>query len=412
MNLKYNKTLVIGIGIFTLSLALLVFIGGDHLTAAPPDAPPGLLRAIEVQEANTPDLMANRDVIGTAVGLDKQGIPVIRVFATSTQVRGIPRSIDGVPVAVSITDEFYAVPGPNCDRDGDGFLKNSGKCGGDDCNDNNPNINPGVDEVCGDGIDNNCNGSVDEGCLVNPTPTPSPSPTPTPSPTASCKPYERCARPVPIGVSTGHPNITAGTISCRVKKGSNVYAMSNNHVYADENRASIGDNVLQPGPYDGGINPADAIGKLSDFQFISFCTSSCPDNTIDAAIALSSTANLGNSTLPDGYGTPKSTTVTPQVNMAVMKYGRTTGLTAGKVYAINATVNVGYDSGVARFVKQIVITPGKFSAGGDSGSLIVENGGTDDRKPVGLLFAGSSLYTIANPIDPVLSRFGVTIDGQ
>jgi len=32
--------------------------------------------------------------------------------------------------------------------------------------------------------------------------------------------------------------------------------------------------------------------------------------------------------------------------------------------------------------------------------------------PVGLLFAGSSVITIANPIGLVLGRFGVTIDGQ
>jgi hypothetical protein len=66
-----------------------------------------------------------------------------------------------------------------------------------------------------------------------------------------------------------------------------------------------------------------------------------------------------------------------------------------------------------------------FSAGGDSGSLIVvANAGKgkgkpkpeseDALKPVGLLFAGSfnGLYTFANPIDDVLSRFGVTIDGD
>lgn len=33
-----------------------------------------------------------------------------------------------------------------------------------DCNDNNASIKPGVTEVCGDGIDNNCNGQTDEGC--------------------------------------------------------------------------------------------------------------------------------------------------------------------------------------------------------------------------------------------------------
>ena len=53
------------------------------------------------------------------------------------------------------------------------------------------------------------------------------------------------------------------------------------------------------------------------------------------------------------------------------------------------------------------ITPGSFSAGGDSGSGIVTVGGLN---PVALLFAGSSSYTITNPIDDVLSAFGVTID--
>ncbi len=215
-------------------------------------------------------------------------------------------------------------------------------------------------------------------------------------------------RPAPIGVSTGHPNITAGTIGCRVKdaKG-NVYALSNNHVYADENKASIGDNVLQPGPYDGGENPRDAIGTLADFEPIVFSTSA--SNTIDAAIALSSTANLGNATPDDGYGTPNSTTAEVYVNQRVQKYGRTTGLTSGRIAGVNATVNVGYDSGTARFVSQIVIRGGGFSAGGDSGSLIVTQSGNN---PVGLLFAGSSSMTVANPIDAVLSRFGVTVDGQ
>ena len=34
-----------------------------------------------------------------------------------------------------------------------------------DCNDDAPTINPSAQEVCGDGIDNNCNGEIDEGCL-------------------------------------------------------------------------------------------------------------------------------------------------------------------------------------------------------------------------------------------------------
>jgi hypothetical protein len=86
------------------------------------------------------------------------------------------------------------------------------------------------------------------------------------------------------------------------------------------------------------------------------------------------------------------------------------------VYLVSTIVNVNYGTPqnpkYARFVDQILITPGTFSGGGDSGSLVVCDGGADDRKPVGLLFAGSSSYTVANPIDAVLDRFGVAIDGE
>mgnify|MGYP005846652923 CR=1 FL=1 len=49
------------------------------------------------------------------------------------------------------------------DTDGDGY-KDS-KWGGDDCNDDNPNIRPGAsDNIC-NGIDDNCNGTIDEGVI-------------------------------------------------------------------------------------------------------------------------------------------------------------------------------------------------------------------------------------------------------
>jgi hypothetical protein len=104
--------------------------------------------------------------------------------------------------------------------------------------------------------------------------------------------------------------------------------------------------------------------------------------------------------------------VEASLGMKVQKYGRTTGHTVGRVTGINAVVDVNYRTGSARFEGQIIITDGSFSTGGDSGSLVVSKGLlAADRRPVGLLFAGSPSNTIANPIDLVLDRFGVTVDG-
>ncbi|MCB0304759.1 MAG: serine protease [Calditrichaeota bacterium] len=215
-------------------------------------------------------------------------------------------------------------------------------------------------------------------------------------------------RPAPNGVSLGHFNITAGTLGCLVQNGGNTYILSNNHVMADENQANNNDNILQPGPYDGGSNPGDQIASLSNYVPIVFSTSA--NNTVDAAIA-SVNSNDVTGESPD-YGPPRTATVAAAVNMRVMKSGRTTGFTKGRVQGINATVNVGYSSGTARFVGQIVIGGGGFSSGGDSGSLIVVEKGGDARKPVGLLFAGGGGTTIANPINNVLSAFGVSIVGN
>jgi len=63
---------------------------------------------------------------------------------------------------------------------------------------------------------------------------------------------------------------------------------------------------------------------------------------------------------------------------------------------------------VVQFTEQILIvgTGGSFSQPGDSGSLIVDR---KSKRPVGLLFAGSSSHTIANHIEDVVQALGVTI---
>lgn len=349
-----------------LGLLLVLAVPPAFARVFPVD-PVGLQVAIAAQERHTDALMGMEGVVGTAVGARLDGKPVIKIYTEAAGVAGLPRMLDGVPVVVEVTGKIFARP--------------KGPCSGP------PSQRPPECDSGGGG------GGGDTGTTTN---------------LCDGDPTARCERPVPIGVSTGHPAITAGTICCRVTDGDNVYALSNNHVYADENKAGIGDAVIQPGAYDGGSSPADDIGTLAEFSPIDF---SGGNNTIDAAIALSSLGDLGNATPSDGYGTPKSDPVQAAVGMRVRKYGRTTGQTNGRIDAINATVNVGYDSGVARFVGQIIIRPGGFSAGGDSGSLIVARGGSNDGKPVGLLFAGSSIFTVANPIGAVLDHFGVRVDG-
>jgi hypothetical protein len=60
---------------------------------------------------------------------------------------------DGIDQNCSGSDQVCP-PAPE-DLDGDGYIE-------DDCNDNNFNIHPGANELC-DGVDNDCDGAVDEG---------------------------------------------------------------------------------------------------------------------------------------------------------------------------------------------------------------------------------------------------------
>ena len=236
--------------------------------------------------------------------------------------------------------------------------------------------------------------------------------------TARCGSTTDDCDPAPLGVSIGHPGITAGTLGALVTDGTNVFILSNNHVLANSNKAAIGDSALQPGPFDGGTDPGDSIGTLHQFVPLNFNSGA---NSVDAAIALTNesvTTNGTLSSLPGSYGTPTTTPIGATVNMPVQKCGRTTGCTQGTVTEISLDVSVCYETAgpfrcktSALFENQIAISDGSFSAGGDSGSLIVDTAGDPD--PVGLLFAGSSTRTIANHIGDVLGSLNVTMyDGN
>lgn len=325
-----------------------------------------LALALAAMEDHKVDLLSIPGVVGTAIGLAPNGQSVVKVYLANGASVGIPAALDGVPTVNEVTGKFYS-------------------------------LDPGVAPTA-------LWEATSEWGKLNP---------------ANAEEVNRKAhfpRPVPIGVSSGQKDVTAGTIGARVTNGSEVFALSNNHVFANSNRANVGDAILQPGSLDGGRNPTDAIGTLADFETIEFCQSSfsCPVNRIDAAIANVTPESLGNSTPSTGYGTPRTEAMMATLMTRVQKFGRTTGLTSGRVSGIFATVNVDYRVGIARFEDQIIVSgsSGEFSAPGDSGSLVVAEGGDSDRRPVGLLFGGSRLTTIISPIDFVLDRFDVEIDGE
>ncbi len=60
-------------------------------------------------------------------------------------------------------------PCPGADDDGDGYEDEDTACGGDDCGDDNADVNPGHVEVPANGLDDNCNGQVDEPVYCTPT---------------------------------------------------------------------------------------------------------------------------------------------------------------------------------------------------------------------------------------------------
>lgn len=218
-------------------------------------------------------------------------------------------------------------------------------------------------------------------------------------------PFKGRYRPAPCGVSIGHYRITAGTFGCLVRRGRSLFILSNNHVLANSNNARIGDPIVQPGPTDGGRVPSHVIAKLSHWVPIQF---GGPLNDVDCAMAQTSPQLVKATNI--AYGRFSPTPIPCRPRLVVKKGGRTTQFTRGWITDCNATLRVNYGtSGIAVFRNQIVIrslTTSPFSAGGDSGSLIVSDVG---NRPVGLLFAGSSSHTIANPITTVLTKLGVSI---
>jgi hypothetical protein len=240
-----------------------------------------------------------------------------------------------------------------------------------------------------------------------------------------CNQQSYQTRATSLGVSGSNinsikiPYCCTGTLGSLVQDTSGTqYVLSNNHVLArtssTSGQASFGEGTMQPGLADNSCikNSGDDVANLNAWVPLSFTRGTT--NTVDAATAavISGDVNTSGSIL--NVGTIGGVYTGSPLGLPVQKMGRTTCLTSGTVGAVNVTVSVRYpnqcnaaSSGTATFVNQIAINSSTFSAGGDSGSLIVTTGSCP--LAVGLLFAGSSTMTIANPIGPVLSRLGASM---
>lgn len=328
-------------------------VQGSDTDALPSKLQQRVLEVMAVQDRHTQQLMQLPDVVGTATGLDAAGAVVIKVY-TERQVAAssLPAELDGVPVVQEVTGRIVAFKGPG--------------------------------------------GGVSHTALQTP--------------------------PIQLGTSGGwrfdlaNGFCCGGTLGSLVQVGGTQYILSNYHVFRSDivnggngRVATNGDPIIQPGLIDVGCVAGNAqnVATLAG-------SASLPGSNVDAAIA----AVIPGMVRTDGaileIGTLSSQTVAASINQKVKKSGRTTGLSRSSVDGLNATVSVAYDNecaGGAAFTKtysgQIIIVNhgSRFLAGGDSGSLMVEDVSTDPRA-VGLLYAGSSSIAVANPIGQVLSWIG------
>ena len=216
-------------------------------------------------------------------------------------------------------------------------------------------------------------------------------------------------RPLFPGLSVAHPTVSAGTLGGFVRVGGRLAVLSNNHVLAAADAASVGDPVLQPGPADGGDPATDRVATLTAFERF---TADGRANLVDAAVAVvDAEVPLEPGRLPGGpLGAEPLQVDDLEPDEQVEKVGRTTGHTVGRVSAVEVDgVAIQYDRTIYTFDDQVELdgVTGSFSAGGDSGSVIWRSA---DRAPLGLLFAGSETggragggVTFANPLATVLS---------
>jgi hypothetical protein len=232
--------------------------------------------------------------------------------------------------------------------------------------------------------------------------------------------------PVKLGTSGGNANDTStqgnllyccgGTLGSLLQRNGTYYLLSNNHVLARSDSASIGDPITQPGLIDANCSTAGTttVGNLTQYVNLE-----AAGTNVDAAIAqiVSGTVDTSGSILSLGSTATGSTAdagpphagngIAANIGEAVAKSGRSSSLTCSTVDAIEIQTSVSYQKGCntgsnfdVTYTGQVSVAGGTFSAAGDSGSLIVDEHTAD---PVALLYGGSDTDTVGNPVADVLT---------
>jgi hypothetical protein len=234
----------------------------------------------------------------------------------------------------------------------------------------------------------------------------------------------------------------SGTLGALVEDASKrQYLLSNNHVLARSDHASVGDAIIQPGLIDNNCSPlGDSNGTTlvaPVAQLTGWLPLSSRLSNADAAIAqiTSRAVDSSGKILELGVKQADGTlaAAAPGISSTggkgenatlatkVAKSGRTTGLTCGGISAVDLDVRVDYflDCAETRpyltktFTHQLGLSGNQFSDAGDSGALVVD---AANAEPVGLYFAGGADVSgvsqgVASPAPDVLSELGAQLGG-
>ena len=236
-------------------------------------------------------------------------------------------------------------------------------------------------------------------------------------------------RPAVGGASISHRDLgaTSGTLAicCHPEGPVPVnplfyYLLSCNHVLTNDGNVALnsdgtvalddGNAILQPGRTYGGNFPADVIGWLTAAVPVQLLDKSAtpPTNFVDAAIATGHFHDLRRDVYWTGH--LLGCDYLPAIGDIVQRTGANTGSRMGRITQLDATIEIEWGEGTARFTNQILYEGDSF--GGDSGSLLVNS---QTRRAVGLVFAretgddGTTKYTLANHLLFVEQLLGIRV---